>query len=131
MRPDCVMCARHGDLHDTLSAVRDEFDGAGIADQREAMAEFGLAHEVLRLGETYLEVLSPSRARRRVPRPILASQRRDGGYMVDLQVPELDSTLGRMGRLGISRCCATPTRGAPSPSYHPARLLHPPPKSTG
>ena len=48
-----------GDLHDTLSRLRDEFDVApGIAD-KEAMAEFGLAHEVLRLGETYLEVLSP------------------------------------------------------------------------
>jgi hypothetical protein len=109
-----------GDLHDTLSRLRDEFDVApGIAD-KEAMAEFGLAHEVLRLGETYLEVLSPLQGEAEsTAARFLRRNGGDGGYMVDLQVPELDSTLGRMAAFGISPVLRDTYEGSAISQYHP------------
>jgi len=99
-------------------------DGHDPDRSRTAMAEFWPGHEVCGLGETYLEVLSPLQGE--AESTAARFLRRNGGMAATCRStgPRTRFHARRMAAFASARCCATPTRGAPSPSTT-ARLLHP------
>lgn len=64
------------------------------------VAEFGLHNAVMPVGDTFLEVVSPSQANTAGGR-YLERHRGDWGYMVILQCDDLDADRERVERLGI------------------------------
>ncbi len=90
------------DLAAAVARARAGFGlAAGITDA-EAMREFDLEHEVLVLGSAYLEILAPLGNRPELPGAKFLARGGPGGYMLDLQVPDLDLVLGRAARLGVA-----------------------------
>ncbi len=64
------------------------------------VAEFGLRNGVFAIGDTFLEVVSPTRAGTTAGR-YLDRVGGDAGYMVMFQVPSVDAARERMERLGV------------------------------
>jgi hypothetical protein len=72
----------------------------GIADA-EAMLDFDLEHEILVLGSAYLEIVAPLGNRPELPGAKFLARHGPGGYMLDLQVPDLEEILTEAAKLGI------------------------------
>jgi len=64
------------------------------------VAEFGLRNGVFAIGDTFLEVVSPTREGTTAGR-YLDRVGGDAGYMVMFQVPDIDVARARMERLGV------------------------------
>ena len=89
------------DLAGTVARARAGFGLApGIRDA-EAMRAFDAEHEVLPLGSAYLEILAPLGNWPELPAARFLERGGPGGYMLDLQVPDLDVVLGRVAGLGL------------------------------
>ena len=91
---------------------------AGIRDA-EAMRAFDLEHEVLVLGSSYLEILAPLGNRPELPGAKFLARGGPGGYMLDLQVPDLEEVLARAGRLGLAPVLREEYRGNQICQLHP------------
>jgi Glyoxalase-like domain len=97
-------------------------DGLGLAPgirDAEAMRAFDLEHEVLVLGSAYLEILAPLGNRPELPGARFLARGGPGGYMLDLQVPDLDAVLDRAARLGLAPVMRDVYRGNPICQLHP------------
>jgi hypothetical protein len=92
--------------------------GPGIADA-EAMRDFDAEHEVLVLGSAYLEILAPLGNRPGQPAARFLARGGPGGYMLDLQVPDLDAVLARAARLGLTPVLRDRYRGNHIGQLHP------------
>jgi hypothetical protein len=89
------------DLAATTAAARTWLRVApGIADA-EAMLDFDLEHEILVLGSAYLEIVAPLGNRPELPGAKFLARHGPGGYMLDLQVPDLEEILTEAAELGI------------------------------
>jgi catechol 2,3-dioxygenase-like lactoylglutathione lyase family enzyme len=64
-----------------------------------AVGKYGLANVVFPVGDTFLEVVSPIAAGTTAGR--LLDKRGDGGYMVILQVPDVDASRDRVRACGV------------------------------
>ncbi|MDQ1394970.1 MAG: hypothetical protein QOG64_229 [Acidimicrobiaceae bacterium] len=74
--------------------------GVGVTYRDPGVGEFGLHNALLTLGDTFLEVVSPTKAGTTAGR-YLERRGGDGGYMVILQCDDLDADRTRVADLGI------------------------------
>ncbi len=91
----------------------------GIRDAA-SMAALGFEHEVLAIDETFLEVVSPLTAESSAGR--LLAARGEGGYMVVLQVPDLDALVDRAAGLDLKPILHETFEGNPMSQWHPRDL---------
>src|SRR6185369_13077383 len=82
----------------------------GIRDA-ESMAALGFEHEVLAIDETFVEIVSPLSADSS-PGWLLA-KRGEGGYMVVLQVSDLDALVARAAAIGLKPVLHSEFEGNP------------------
>lgn len=66
------------------------------------VAEFGLANSVMSIGDTFLEVVSPFKEGTTAGR-LLTRREGDGGYMVLVQVPDLEFFTKRTNELNVRK----------------------------
>ena len=99
---------------DTLCEVL----GIEVAFNDPGVAAFGLENGVMPIGETFLEVVSPTRADTTAGRWM---ERRggDSGYMVIFQVDELASARERLAKLGVRVVWEGKQKGAATLHLHP------------
>ncbi len=74
--------------------------GIEVAFRDPEIAMFGLRNAVMPVGETFLEVVSPVRPDATAAR-FLARRRGDGGYMVIVQIEDLEIARARLATLGV------------------------------
>jgi len=91
---------------------------AGIRDA-EPMRAFDLEHEVVLLGSAYLEILAPLGNRPELPGAKFIARNGPGGYMLDLQVPDLEAVLRRVAGLGLAPVMRDVYRGNHICQLHP------------
>jgi hypothetical protein len=87
-----------------LAAVKETlFDVLGLEEAfiDEGVGQFGLQNIVMRIGETYLEVVSPIQEGTTAGR-LLQRRGGDGGYMVIVQVDDLAAETARIEAAGIT-----------------------------
>jgi hypothetical protein len=92
--------------------------GPGISDPA-GMAAFDLEHEVLLLGSAYLEIVAPAGGGAETPAARFLARGGPGGYMLDLQVPDLEAVLERAARLGLAPVLRDEYRGNKICQLHP------------
>ena len=107
------------DLAGAVARARAGFGLApGIRDA-EAMRAFDAEHEVLVLGSAYLEILAPLGNWPELAASRFLARGGPSGYMLDLQVPDLDVVLGRVARLGLVPVLRNIYRGNRICQLHP------------
>ncbi|WP_426563809.1 hypothetical protein ACPPVT_21165 [Angustibacter sp. McL0619] len=105
------------DLPSTLAAARRELGlNSGVKDE-EGMAELGFVHEVLTIENTFLEFTAPL-GPDTMPARLLA-RRGDLGYMVVLQVADIEQTKQRAADLGLEPVMETLYEGHTITQWHP------------
>lgn len=82
------------------------------------VGKYGLINAVMPLGNTYLEVVAPSQPDTTAGR-LLDRRGGDGGYMVIIQVDELESHMTRMESLGVRVVDAVDYEGVSGRHLHP------------
>lgn len=89
------------------------------------VSEFGLVNVVMPVGDTFLEVVAPTKPGTTAGR-LLEKRGGDGGYMVILQVDDLDGAMARVDHLGIRTVWRgdIPAGEGDAPAAH-GRHLHP------
>ena len=106
---------------DALAAdARRAREGFGLApgiSDAEGMLPFHAEHEVLVLGSAYLEIMAPLGPA--APSARFLARGGPGGYMLDLQVPDLDGVIARAARLGLAPVLRDVYRGNPISQWHP------------
>ena len=108
------------DLAGTVARLRELLHlGAGTKDEQ-GMAALGFEHEVLRVDNTYLEVVAPLTADSSAGR--LAARTGGCGYMVVLQVDDLAALTERGAESGLRPVFEMIHRGNPVSQWHPADL---------
>jgi hypothetical protein len=90
----------------------------GISDPA-GMSGFDLEHEVLLLGSTYLEIVAPLGGGASSAAARFLARGGPGGYMLDLQVPDLDLVLERVAQLGLTPVLRDEYRGNQICQLHP------------
>ncbi|MET3807733.1 hypothetical protein ABIB25_004760 [Nakamurella sp. UYEF19] len=109
-----------GQLDDALERTRSWLGlHAGIREVQ-AMAQWGFEHEVLAIDETFVEIVSPLAADSGPGR--LLAARGDSGYMVVLQVPNLQLVVDRAAAAGITPVVRDVLDGNPISQWHPRDL---------
>jgi len=91
----------------------------GIRDAA-SMAELGFEHEVLAINETFVEIVSPLSGDSSPGR--LLAKRGESGYMVVLQVADLDAVVARAAELGLKPVLHEEFEGNPMSQWHPRDL---------
>ena len=91
----------------------------GIRDET-SMAALGFEHEVLAIDRTFVEIVSPLSADSSSGR--LLARRGEGGYMVVLQVADLDAVLARAQDIGLAPVLHEVFEGNPMTQWHPRDL---------
>lgn len=74
--------------------------GLSVGFRDPAVAKYGLVNVVMPVGDTFLEVVSPAQAGTTAGR-LLDKRGGDGGYMVILQVPDIQAARARPAALGV------------------------------
>ncbi len=87
------------DLEATVEELRTLF-GIDVAFRDPGVAAFGLVNAVLPIGDTFLEVVSPTRDDASAAR-LLARRGGDTGYMVIVQIDDLAAARARMQREAV------------------------------
>lgn len=87
------------DLEATLDTITDVL-GIDVGFRDPDVGVFGLANGVMPIGDTFLEVVSPTRADASAAR-YLERRGGDGGYMVIFQTTDLADERARLTRLGV------------------------------
>ncbi|HZR84696.1 MAG TPA: VOC family protein [Candidatus Binatia bacterium] len=87
------------DLDPVVSDLTAVF-GIEVAFRDPGVAEFGLRNAVFPVGDSFLEVVSPTRDDATAAR-YLTRRRGDGGYMAIFQSEDLAAARARMARLGV------------------------------
>jgi Glyoxalase-like domain len=91
----------------------------GIRDEH-GMAQLGFEHEVLAIDHTFVEVVSPLSPDSSSGR--LLARRGESGYMVVLQVADLDAVLARGAGIGLTPILHEVFEGNPMTQWHPRDL---------
>jgi hypothetical protein len=91
----------------------------GVRDEP-GMAELGFDHEVLAIDQTFLEIVAPLAADSSPGR--LLRRGGDRGFMVVLQVPDVDAVLERAASIGLEPVMHTVYEGNPLTQWHPRDL---------
>jgi hypothetical protein len=92
--------------------------GVEVAFNDPAVAVFGLRNAVMSVGDTFLEVVSPVQAGTTAGR-YLDRRKGDGGYMVILQVDDLETERRRLSELGVREAWRIDLDDAASSHLHP------------
>jgi Glyoxalase-like domain len=108
------------DLPRALSSTRDFLGlNPGIRDA-DSMAKLGFEHEVLAIDQTFIEIVSPLSADSSSGR--LLARRGEGGYMVVLQVSDVDAMVERAAGIGLKPILHEEFEGNPMTQWHPRDL---------
>jgi hypothetical protein len=91
----------------------------GIRDEH-SMAELGFEHEVLAIQDTFVEIVAPLSPDSSPGR--LLARRGEGGYMVVLQVADLEAVLARAAEIGLKPIMHEEFEGNPMSQWHPRDL---------
>lgn len=105
------------DLESTVAAARRELGlNPGINDA-EGMAKLGFVHEVLTIDQTFLEFTAPLSDDTMPGR--LVARKGDIGYMVVIQVADVEATKARAAELGLQPVFEEPYEGHTITQWHP------------
>lgn len=105
------------DLEATLAEARRELGlNEGVNDSA-GMAELGFIHQVLAIDQTFLEFTAPL-GPDTMPAKLVA-KRGDLGYMVVMQVEDVDAAVARAAELGFKPVFDTPYEGHTITQWHP------------
>ena len=106
------------DLQATLAAAERELGlrPPGVQDA-EGMARLGFVHEVRTISDTFLEFTAPL-AEDTMPGRLVA-RRGDVGYMIVVQVADIDDTVRRAANLGLAPVFTEPYEGHTITQWHP------------
>lgn len=108
------------DLEPALAETRAAFGfGAGVREE-EGMAALGFAHEVLSFADTFLEVCAP--LAEDSPASRLVARRGPLGYMVVVQVDDLDAVVARAAEIDVAPLLVEPYAGTRISQWHPRDL---------
>ena len=105
------------DLDSTLAAAR---RGLGLnegVDDAEGMAKLGFIHQVLAIDQTFLEFTAPL-GPDTMPAKLVA-KRGDLGYMVVMQVDDIEAAKARAAARGLKPVYETPYEGHTITQWHP------------
>jgi hypothetical protein len=91
----------------------------GVRDEP-GMAKLGFEHEVLAINQTFLEIVAPLAADSSPGR--LLRRGGDRGYLVALQVPDVDAVISRAASIGLKPVMHTVYEGNPLTQWHPRDL---------
>lgn len=106
------------DLPSTLAAARRELGlGEGYEDA-EGMAALGFIHEVLAIDQTFLEFSAPLGPDTMSAR-LLAKRGHDLGYMLVVQVEDVEAMKARAEARGLKMVMETPYEGHSITQWHP------------
>jgi hypothetical protein len=105
------------ELEPTLAKARAELGlKEGVTDS-EGMAELGFIHQVLTIDQTFLEFTAPLNDETMPAR--LVAKRGDLGYMVVMQVDDVDAMKERAAARGLKPVFETPYEGHTITQWHP------------
>lgn len=104
--------------------------GLEVAFHDPGVGVFGLRNAVLPVGDGFLEVLTPTRAASSGER-FLERRGGDGGYMVILQVENLDAERERLGDLGVRVVWETTLESSGDAKTPGAATVHLHPRDVG
>src|SRR5437773_136435 len=93
--------------------------GTGVVFRDPGVGEFGLHNALWLLGDTFLEVVSPTRDGTTAGR-YLERRKRDGGYMVLVQSDDLDTDRVRFADVGVRVMCTIDLPDIRASHLHPA-----------
>lgn len=105
------------ELEPTLAAARSELGLREGVDDAEGMAELGFVHQVLTIDRTFLEFTAPS-GPDTMPGKLVA-KRGDLGYMVVIQVVDVEAAKERAAGLGLKPVFETPYEDHTITQWHP------------
>ena len=106
-----------GDLDATLTKAKSELGLKDGVDDAEGMAELGFVHQVLTIDQTFLEFTAPL-GPETMPGKLVA-KRGDLGYMVVMQVEDVEATKQRAASLGLKPVFEQPYEGHTITQWHP------------
>lgn len=104
------------DLEAVLAQARSEL-GAPVGFREPEMADVGFLHEVFGFAETYVEVCQPIDAESRQGQRVRGQG--DFGFMVVVQVEDLDATIRRAAEIGVEPLFQKPHHGNTISQWHP------------
>jgi hypothetical protein len=105
------------DLDATLAAARSELGLNEGVDDSEGMAKLGFVHQVLAIDRTFLEFTAPL-GPDTMPGKLVA-KRGDIGYMVVMQVDDVEAAKERAAARGLKPVYETPYEGHTITQWHP------------
>lgn len=108
------------DLEETLGEFRETFGFTSGTRDAESMAELGFEHEVLSLGDTFIEVCAPLSADSVPGR--LVERKGAVGYMLVVQVADQKAAIDRAADLDIKPLFAQDFEGNQISQWHPKSL---------
>ncbi len=106
-----------GDLDATLAAAKSELGLRDGVDDAEGMAKLGFIHQVLTIDQTFLEFTAPKSDDTMPGR--LVAKRGDLGYMVVIQVDDVEVAKERAAERGLKPVYETPYEGHTITQWHP------------
>lgn len=105
------------DLESTIAAARQHLGLKPGINDAEGMARLGFIHEVLTIDQTFLEFTAPLSDDTMPGR--LVARRGDIGYMVVIQVADVEATKARAAELGMKPVFEEPYEGHSITQWHP------------
>lgn len=88
------------DLDEAVDRAREIFGFTSGTRDTESMAELGFTHEIFSFADTFIEIVAPIDAES--PHGRMVARQGAGGYMVDVQVADLDKLVERAAGLDIA-----------------------------
>lgn len=108
------------DLEPALARARDVFGFTSGTRDPESMAELGFEHEVCSFGDTFLEIVAPLSPDS--PPGRLVERKGAVGYMLVVQVADLQAAIDRAAAIGIEPLFTQDFEGNRISQWHPRSL---------